>query len=112
MNQSNKAVQQKKDNQSNEGIVTSVRGSVVDVRFKKQLPLINNLLKAGQTMIEVLIHLDPETVRGIALTSAQGLARGSQVLDTGKPIMVPVGEKLLGRVFDVFGNPIDHGGCC
>ncbi len=110
MNQSNKASQQEKDNQPNEGIVTSVRGSVVDVRFKKQLPLINDLLKAGSTMIEVLIHLDPETVRGIALTPAQGLARGSQVLDTGKPIMVPVGEELLGRVFDVFGNPIDHGG--
>jgi len=109
LNQSKQAGQQEKDNQPNEGIVTSVRGSVVDVRFKK-LPLINNLLKAGNTMIEVLIHLDPETVRGIALTPAQGLARGSQVLDTGQPIMVPVGEKLLGRVFDVFGNPIDHGG--
>jgi F-type H+-transporting ATPase subunit beta len=109
LNQSKQAGQQEKDNQPNEGIVTSVRGSVVDVRFKK-LPLINNLLKAGHTMIEVLIHLDPETVRGIALTPAQGLARGSLVLDTGQPIMVPVGEKLLGRVFDVFGKPIDHGG--
>ena len=59
-------------------------------------------------MIEVLIHLDPETVRGIALTPLQGLARGSLVIDTGRPIMVPVGEKLLGRVFNVFGLPIDH----
>ncbi|MGZ6229950.1 MAG: F0F1 ATP synthase subunit beta, partial [Syntrophales bacterium] len=100
---------QDRDTLPNEGLVTSVRGSVVDVRFKKQLPVINNLLRAGNTMIEVLIHLTPETVRGIALTSAQGLARGSLVLDTGKPIMVPVGEKLLGRVFDVFGKPIDHG---
>jgi F-type H+-transporting ATPase subunit beta len=110
LNQSKQAGQQEKDSPLNEGIVTSVRGSVVDVRFEKQLPLINNLLRAGQTMIEVLIHLDPETVRGIALTPAQGLARGSQVLDTGQPIMVPVGEKLLGRVFDVFGKPIDHEG--
>ena len=110
MNPSKQGGLQEKDNQPNEGLVTSVRGSVVDGRFKKQLPAINNLLKAGNTMIEVLIHLDPETVRGIALTSAQGLARGSQVLDTGQPIMVPVGEKLLGRVFDVFGKPIDHGG--
>ncbi|HEX7445133.1 MAG TPA: F0F1 ATP synthase subunit beta, partial [Methanothrix sp.] len=109
MNQSKQAGQQETDRQPNEGIVTSVRGSVVDVQFKKLLPAINNLLKAGNTMIEVLIHLDPETVRGIALTSAQGLARGSRVLDTGQPIMVPVGEKLLGRVFDVFGKPIDHG---
>ncbi len=82
---------------------------MVDARFKQNLPGINNLLKAGSTMIEVLIHIDPETVRGIALTSAQGLARGSQVLDTGLPIMVPVGERLLGRVLDVFGKPIDHG---
>ena len=110
MNPAKQGGLQEKDNQPNEGLVTSVRGSVVDVRFKKQLPAINNLLKAGNTMIEVLIHLDPETVRGIALTSAQGLARSSLVLDTGKPIMVPVGEKLLGRVFDVFGKPIDHGG--
>ena len=59
-------------------------------------------------MIEVLIHLDPVTVRGIALTPLQGLARGSLVIDTGRPIMVPVGEKLLGRVFNAFGLPIDH----
>ncbi len=59
-------------------------------------------------MIEVLIHIDPETVRGIALTPVQGLARGSLVIDTGRPIMVPVGEGLLGRVFNVFGTPIDH----
>ena len=59
-------------------------------------------------MIEVLMQLSPETVRGIALTSAQGLARGSLIIDTGRPIMVPVGEKLLGRAFNVFGSPIDH----
>lgn len=61
-------------------------------------------------MIEVLIHLNPEMVRGVALTPTQGLARGSPVIDTGRPIMVPVGEKLLGRVFNVFGLPIDHKG--
>ena len=92
----------------NQGEVISVRGSVIDARFTNSLPKIYNLLKAGETMIEVLIHLDPETVRGIALTPTQGLARGSLVIDTGEPIMVPVGEKLLGRVFNVFGLPIDH----
>jgi len=59
-------------------------------------------------MIEVLIHLSPEMVRGVALTPTQGLARGSPIIDTGRPIMVPVGEKLLSRVFNVFGHPIDH----
>jgi len=92
----------------NQGEVTSVRGSIVDSRFKGQLPRIHNLLEAGNSRIEVLIHIDPETVRGIALTPVQGLARGSLVIDTGRPIMVPVGEGLLGRVFNVFGMPIDH----
>lgn len=93
---------------SNQGEVVSVRGSVVDARFPKLLPGIHNLLKSESAMIEVMIHLDRETVRGIALTPAQGLARGSAITDTGRPITVPVGEKLLGRVFNVFGIPIDH----
>jgi F-type H+-transporting ATPase subunit beta len=96
--------------QNSQGEVISVRGSVVDSRFQVRLPRIHNLLKAGNSMIEVLIHLDPETVRGIALTSVQGLARGSLVIDTGRPITVPVGESLLGRVFNVFGMPIDYKG--
>lgn len=95
----------------NQGEVVSIRGSVVDARFPKHLPEINNLLKAGgSVMIEVLIHLNPEMVRGIAFTPTQGLARGSTIIDTGQPLKVPVGEKLLGRVFDVFGQPIDHKG--
>lgn len=94
--------------QLNRGEVVSVRGSVVDARFTERLPEIHNILKAGETTIEVLIHLSPQTVRAIALTPTQGLSRGSQVIDTGGPLMVPVGEKLLGRVFNVFGAPIDH----
>lgn len=95
----------------NRGEVVSVRGSVVDARFTESLPKINSVLKAGddgQVVIEVLIHLDSETVRGIALTPTQGLARGSLVTNTGQPLMAPVGEKLLGRVFNVFGSPIDQ----
>jgi F-type H+-transporting ATPase subunit beta len=91
--------------------VVSVRGSVVDARFTESLPKINSVLKAGddgQVVIEALIHLDSETVRGIALTPTQGLARGSLVTNTGQPLMAPVGEKLLGRVFNVFGSPIDQ----
>jgi F-type H+/Na+-transporting ATPase subunit beta len=97
-------------NQINQGEVISVRGSVIDARFTNALPEIDHLLIAGddgKVMIEVMVHINSEIVRGIALTSAQGLARGSVVLDTGKPIMVPVGERLLGRVFNVFGRPID-----
>lgn len=108
MNQSNQAGQLIQNGHSNQGEVISVTGSVVDSRFTSLLPRIHNLLKAGNAMIEVLIHLDPVTVRGIALTPLQGLARGSLVIDTGRPIMVPVGEKLLGRVFNTFGLPIDH----
>jgi F-type H+-transporting ATPase subunit beta len=95
----------------NWGEVVSVRGSVVDARFTELLPKINSVLKAGddgQVVIEVLIHLDSETVRGIALTPTLGLARGSLVTNTGQPLMAPVGEKLLGRVFNVFGSPIDQ----
>jgi F-type H+-transporting ATPase subunit beta len=97
--------------QSNQGEVVSVRGSVVDARFAESLPRINNILKAGDDasiMIEVMIHLNPQTVRGVALTPTAGLARSSPVTDTGQPLMVPVGEKLLGRVFNVFGSPIDN----
>ena len=89
--------------------MVSVRGSVVDVRFPGSLPQIHNLLDAEGTAIEVLLHLDLDLVRGIALTPTGGLARGAKAIDTGRPIMVPVGDKLLGRVFNVFGKPIDHG---
>ena len=94
--------------QLNNGEIVSVRGSVIDARFANLLPRIHNLLKAGDAVIEVLIHLDQETVRGIALTPTQGVTRGSLVIDSGHPITVPVGEALLGRVFNVFGSPIDH----
>jgi F-type H+-transporting ATPase subunit beta len=98
--------------QVNEGKVLSVRSSVVDVHFPTA-PSIRNVLKAGdegQVIIEVFTQLDNNTVRGVALTPTQGLARGSRVIDTGKPFEVPVGKELLGRVFNVFGNTIDKKG--
>ena len=98
---------------SRQGTVVSVRGSVVDARFPRNLPLINNLLKAGKdgrVAIEVHAHLNAEVVRGVALTPTQGLGRGSKIIDTGEPIKVPVGKSLLGRVFNVFGDPIDRKG--
>jgi F-type H+-transporting ATPase subunit beta len=57
-------------------------------------------------VIEVVAHLDRETIRGIALTSTQGLARGERIVDTGRTLSVPVGERVLGRTFDVFGETI------
>lgn len=97
--------------QTNRGEVVAIRGSVIDARFQSNLPEINNLLKTEEgVLVEVLTHLDPETIRGIAFTPTQGLARDSSIIDTGQPLKVPVGEKLLGRVFNVFGLPIDHKG--
>ena len=92
------------------GTVISVRGSVVDARFTEGLPPLHNRLLAGedvQVVIEVISHLTSELARGIALTPTQGLARGSRVVDTGEPLKVPVGERLLGRMFNVFGETID-----
>lgn len=95
----------------NQGIVISVRGSVVDVLFEHDLPAIYTVLLAGKNqeiIIEVMAQLDINRVRGIALTPTQGLARGMIVRAEGKSLTVPVGEKIMGRMFDVFGNTIDQ----
>jgi F-type H+/Na+-transporting ATPase subunit beta len=97
---------------SNLGVVVSVRGSVVDVRFDECLPPIYSLLHAGterQIVIEVLAQRDARHVRGIALTPTQGLARGMAVEDSGGPLKAPVGKAVLARMFDVFGKTIDRG---
>ena len=96
---------------SNPGVVVSVRGSVVDVRFDGCLPPIFSVLRAGserQIVIEVMAQLDAGRVRGIALTPTQGLARGMPVEDTGAPLQAPVGKKIISRMFDVFGRAIDR----
>ncbi len=88
-----------------------MRGSVVDVRFNDRLPAIYSLLHAGensQIAIEVMMQLDRQHVRGIALNPTQGLARGMSVQDTGGPLKVPIGKGILSRMFDVFGNTIDR----
>jgi F-type H+/Na+-transporting ATPase subunit beta len=95
----------------NRGVVVSVRGSVVDVRFDGPLPPIYSLLRAGvnhEIVIEVLAQRDARCVRGIALTATQGLARGVAVDDTGGPLQAPVGQGIHGRMFDVFGRAIDR----
>ena len=101
-----------KDNTLNTGKIISVRGSVIDVWFENKIPAIYTLLHSGKNKeiaIEVLAQIDNHRVRGIALNPTQGLARGMAVTTNGKQLMVPVGKDLLGRMFDVFGNTIDHG---
>jgi len=101
-----------KTNRTNFGVVASIRGSVIDVRFDDALPPIYSLLRTGdesRIIIEVLAQRDERHVRGIALTPTQGLARGMSVEDTGGTLKAPVGKEILSRMFDVFGNVIDRG---
>ena len=84
------------------GTVVRVRGSVIDARFDHGLPDLHNELRAGDegaVIVEVVNHLNANTLRGIALTPTQGLARGSAVVDSGGPLRVPVGRHLLGRAW-------------
>jgi F-type H+-transporting ATPase subunit beta len=94
------------------GKIVRVRGSVIDARFELGVPDLHNELRAGndgKVVIEVVNHLDAHTIRGIALTPTEGLARGSAVMDRGGPLRVPVGTHLLGRALNVFGETIDRG---
>ena len=97
------------------GQVRSVRGSVVDVRFHEGLPAIRTQLSTPEghqprVVVEVLHHLDRSTVRCVALTATDGLSRGAPMVDTGAPISVPLGPNILGRMINVFGEPIDGQG--
>lgn len=97
-------------NLNNTGTVVSVRGSIVDAHFPQHLPKLYSQLttgKNGEVAIEVVAHLNAKLVRGIALMPTDGLARGSQVIDTHHSLQVPVGNQLLGRMFNVFGQTID-----
>jgi F-type H+-transporting ATPase subunit beta len=95
------------------GTVTAVRGAVIDVRFGAgQLPGLQEALVVAADpplLAEVQQHLDPATVRAIALQSTAGLARGIAVHATGAPITVPVGDAVLGRLLDVTGTVRDRG---
>lgn len=96
-----------RDTEANSGHVTSIRDSVVDARFQTLLPPIHALLHTGsdgEVAIEVLAQLDAQRVRCIALTPTQGLARGMRVVDSGGPLLAPVGGEILSRMFDVFGT--------
>jgi F-type H+/Na+-transporting ATPase subunit beta len=97
--------------QGNTGKIISVRGSVVDVHFDGRLPPLHTRLEAaeGRVIIETIVHLSAHRIRGIALTPTQGVSRGGQVVDSGRPLQVPVGQRVLGRLFNVFGDTIDGG---
>ncbi|WP_027121607.1 F0F1 ATP synthase subunit beta [Mycoplasma leonicaptivi] len=98
----------------NQGRIVQILGPVVDVRFPEgKLPKLLNALTVtdenGQVYtFEVAQHIGDDTARTIAMTSINGLERGLIVTDTGAPISVPVGNQVLGRMFDVLGNPIDE----
>nr|WP_191085992.1 F0F1 ATP synthase subunit beta [Roseococcus microcysteis] len=99
---------------NNVGQVTQVLGAVVDVQFPSELPEIMNALKVqiGEStlVLEVAQHLGERTVRCIAMDTTDGLVRGSEVVDTGAGISVPVGNGTLGRILNVIGEPIDERG--
>ncbi len=95
------------------GSILSIAGSVVDVRFGSELPPVYQKLTAGEDdaiVLEVVTHLNDTTVRCIALTPTRGLSRGSDAVNTGGPVRVPVGRRTLGRIFNVLGETIDGKG--
>ena len=97
----------------NKGTVVQIMGPVLDIRFgEDQLPSLLNAIEVpngDKTIIaEVAQHIGDNVVRCIAMSSTDGLQRGTEVTDTGAPISVPVGEECLGRVFNLLGQPIDN----
>src|SRR6478736_1644937 len=99
---------------ANVGRIVEIKGVVIDAVFSSGLPAIYNALEislpdGGRLVAEVQQHLGDNQVRAIAMDATDGLARGLDVVDTGAPISVPVGEATLGRIFNVLGEPIDEG---
>jgi F-type H+-transporting ATPase subunit beta len=96
------------------GHVRQVMGAVVDVQFAEHLPEILNALETdnhgNRLVLEVAQHLGESTVRTIAMDSTEGLVRGQEVVDTGEPIAVPVGDETLGRIMNVVGEAVDEAG--
>ncbi len=100
------------------GRIVEIKGVVLDAVFPAGLPEINHALSiqvptegGGTTELiaEVQQHLGDDRVRAVAMDTTDGLARGTEVVDTGKPISVPVGQQTLGRVWNVIGDPVDGG---
>src|SRR6267142_3344440 len=102
----------------NTGRIVKVLGPVVDVEFPEALPGIYNALtveykvqnEPTKLTLEVQQHLGDRWVRTISMSGTEGLKRGYEVTDSGKPISMPVGPGVMGRVLDVTGNPVDERG--
>ncbi|NLN05679.1 MAG: F0F1 ATP synthase subunit beta, partial [Clostridiaceae bacterium] len=96
----------------NKGKIVQIIGAVIDIRFESELPSLYNAIeiKNGDevVVVEVMQHLGDNTVRCISMHPTDGLRRGMEAVDTGHPISVPVGEEVLGRMLNVFGEPIDN----
>ena len=97
----------------NIGTVVQVMGPVLDIRFPDgQLPNLLNAIeidnRGKKLTVEVAQHIGDNVARCIAMASTDGLERGMDAVDTGKPITVPVGEECLGRIFNLLGEPVDN----
>ncbi|MBW1715701.1 MAG: F0F1 ATP synthase subunit beta [Deltaproteobacteria bacterium] len=95
------------------GKVVQVIGTVIDMEFPPgELPAINNGIVISQDGTQIIVeaqhHIGNNWVRGVALTATEGLQRGAEAVDMGTPITVPVGKEILGRLFNVFGEPLDN----
>ena len=95
------------------GKISQVIGAVVDIEFDGELPAIQNAIEVNNNsqrlVLEVAQHLGESAVRTIAMDATEGLVRGTEAVDTGAPITVPVGPETLGRIMNVIGEPVDEG---
>src|SRR3954451_9579431 len=107
------------ENGANTGQIIEIKGVVIDAVFPDRLPEILHAVEIqinrpdGTTatlIAEVQQHLGDDRVRAVAMDSTDGLARGTDVVDTGGPISVPVGDSTLGRIFNILGDVIDESG--
>ncbi|HAG03820.1 MAG TPA: F0F1 ATP synthase subunit beta [Lachnospiraceae bacterium] len=99
--------------EKNVGKIVQIIGAVIDIKFSaEKMPALNNAIEIQNGKVklvaEVAQHIGDDVVRCIAMSSTDGLKRGMEALDTGSPITVPVGDKTLGRMFNVTGDPIDE----
>ena len=96
----------------NTGVIIQIIGAVIDVQFENDLPSLYNAIEIPfgeeKIVLEVMQHLGDNTVRCISMHPTDGLKRGMEAIDTGAPITVPVGEKALGRMVNILGEPIDN----
>ncbi len=116
------------DKQQNTGRIEEIQGVVIEAVFPEKLPEINHAIRVRRPeaaraeeaediaasgdewlVCEVHQHLGDDRVRAVAMDTTDGLARGTEVIDTGAPISVPVGKATLGRIFNLLGEPIDNG---